>query len=354
MTVSKTTPVTLLALLALSACHIGLGEDTEWGTQGATSTSTTGTSTTTDTGTTSTTSGSSNGTTTTTSTTSDTATTTGDATADTGTTDPDPVCGNGQMDRGEECDDGSNNGKYNFCNDKCTGPGPRCGDKEIQEDEGCDDGNMANEDACLNTCKTPSCGDGFVQEDVEECDKTENLNFPPGCVADSCMWDKRIVFVTNNKFTPVDDFNDIATADMKCQAAAAEGKLPGTFRAWLSGGTNSPAKDWADDLNNFAGKFVLPNDTIVATGWNKGNLSIMSAINHTETLELAENAAVWTGTTPSGEAGPANCNLWMTSGSVGQTGNTSQSDMKWTANNSSFECTNSARLYCFQTALPKP
>ena len=36
--------------------------------------------------------------------------------------------------------------------------------------ETCDDGNGSNNDACLTTCQTASCGDGFVYTGVEVCD----------------------------------------------------------------------------------------------------------------------------------------------------------------------------------------
>jgi hypothetical protein len=39
-----------------------------------------------------------------------------------------------------------------------------------EADEGCDDGNFRNDDACLVSCETAFCGDGFVQEGREECD----------------------------------------------------------------------------------------------------------------------------------------------------------------------------------------
>lgn len=348
MTVSKTTPVTLLAIVAFSGCHTGLGEDTEWGTQGAASTSTAGTSTTTDTGTTSTTSGTvTSASSTTTSSTSD-ATTTEATTAS--TTDPGADCGDGVVQPDvEACDDGKDNGKYGFCKMDCSGPGPHCGDMEVQIPEECDDDNTDNTDGCLDTCLNASCGDGFVQAGVEECDTTDNMNFPPGCL-ETCTWDKRLVFVTSTKFTPVTDFNSISGADEKCQAAATNAKFTGIFRAWLSGGGDSPATKWTE-LKDFQGRFVLPDGTIVATGWNNGALSLAHPINSDESKSLVENAPVWTGTTSAGQSGPANCDTWKTSNSSGQTGNTSQSDDKWTANNNAFECTNSARFYCFQVKL---
>jgi cysteine-rich repeat protein len=47
-----------------------------------------------------------------------------------------------------------------------------CGDAEISADrqEQCDDTNQDNTDACLNSCQTASCGDGFVLAGSEECD----------------------------------------------------------------------------------------------------------------------------------------------------------------------------------------
>jgi cysteine-rich repeat protein len=40
----------------------------------------------------------------------------------------------------------------------------------VDSGEACDDGNDLNTDTCLNDCTVPSCGDGFVQTGVEECD----------------------------------------------------------------------------------------------------------------------------------------------------------------------------------------
>jgi hypothetical protein len=36
--------------------------------------------------------------------------------------------------------------------------------------EECDDANLDNADACLDTCRAASCGDGYVQAGREECD----------------------------------------------------------------------------------------------------------------------------------------------------------------------------------------
>ena len=53
----------------------------------------------------------------------------------------------------------------------------------VEGDEACDDGNQNNNDACLNTCIAATCGDGYLNHGVEECDKG-NANFDS--VGDAC------------------------------------------------------------------------------------------------------------------------------------------------------------------------
>ena len=59
---------------------------------------------------------------------------------------------------------------------------PRCGDGHIDDGEQCDDGNVSNWDACTNTCKVPTCGDGFINDPTEECDDG-NARSNDGCSA---------------------------------------------------------------------------------------------------------------------------------------------------------------------------
>ncbi len=119
---------------------------------------------------------------------------------DDATTSPPASCGDGQVDAGEACDDGADNGptrpctaacQANVCGDgfpltpgedcddgnddetdaclaDCTLP-PTCGTKALDRGEACDDGNDVDTDACI-ACKKASCGDGFVQANVESCD----------------------------------------------------------------------------------------------------------------------------------------------------------------------------------------
>jgi cysteine-rich repeat protein len=47
---------------------------------------------------------------------------------------------------------------------------PACGDGVVQAGEECDDGNQIDTDTCLSTCQSATCGDGKLQEGVEQCD----------------------------------------------------------------------------------------------------------------------------------------------------------------------------------------
>jgi uncharacterized protein (TIGR03382 family) len=59
-----------------------------------------------------------------------------------------------------------------------------CGNGIVDKEEACDEG-LANIDtgACTTTCAEAACGDGFVQDGVEECDDM-NVEDGDGCAAD--------------------------------------------------------------------------------------------------------------------------------------------------------------------------
>jgi CSLREA domain-containing protein len=59
-----------------------------------------------------------------------------------------------------------------------------CGNGVLDVEE-CDDGNQDNTDDCLNSCRRPYCGDGFVQAGVEQCDDGNNVG-GDGCSA-NCL-----------------------------------------------------------------------------------------------------------------------------------------------------------------------
>ncbi len=81
--------------------------------------------------------------------------------------------------------------------DATTSTPGTCGDGVVDADEDCDDMNADNTDACLDTCVAASCGDGFVQAGVEDCEGTvgdatcEALGEPGGGITcdDACTLD---------------------------------------------------------------------------------------------------------------------------------------------------------------------
>ncbi len=77
------------------------------------------------------------------------------------------------------------NSKYTVSYDQCSGTigigetkictitntyTPYCGDGVKFGSEECDDGNLVNNDACTNSCKNPTGGDGFINPATETCD----------------------------------------------------------------------------------------------------------------------------------------------------------------------------------------
>lgn len=59
-----------------------------------------------------------------------------------------------------------------------------CGNGLMENEEACDDGlDNIDTGACTTTCAVAACGDGFVQDGVEECDDA-NTEDGDGCAAD--------------------------------------------------------------------------------------------------------------------------------------------------------------------------
>src|SRR6185503_11106889 len=85
-----------------------------------------------------------------------------------------PDCGNGIPEAGEQCDDG-NASNTDACLNSCVTA--TCGDGFTRAGvEQCDDANAANTDACLTPCITETCGDGFTRAGVEQCDDANAVN----------------------------------------------------------------------------------------------------------------------------------------------------------------------------------
>jgi len=155
----------------------------------------------------------------------------------------------------------------------------------------------------------------------------------------------------------------VAGADGYCQGLAVAAKLPGTYKAWLTGADAGSAPAQRFGSTGFTGWYLLPTKppTPVARGWADltspnedvpGNY-LRGAIHVDEKGGDVGDANVWTNTKADGlQQDPAtHCSDWSTSSGDlnGWTGRGKSGVLAafWTSNKLD-DCAGGARLYCFQ------
>ena len=254
------------------------------------------------------------------------------------------TCGDGVLQAGvEECDD-ANDDNSDACLSACLLA--TCGDGVLQVGvEECDDANDDNSDACLSSCTLATCGDGVLRVGVEECDDG-NLDPDDGCNA-ACFLD-RMVFVS---FAASDgaELMGITNAEARCaiEAEAAGLANPERFRPWLSDSSSSPATRF--EIRG--ARYVLVGGSAIADDWDDltdGELS-NPLNNYADGIEA--DVAVWTGTSPSGEAVDTDefCSDWsVADDSLGGHGLSSSVASSWTFADPSLQCSAVAHFYCFE------
>ncbi|MFT4039979.1 MAG: hypothetical protein QM692_17505 [Thermomicrobiales bacterium] len=192
------------------------------------------------------------------------------------------------------------------------------------------------------TCRSTGC-----EGQCPACGCSARFPCPSGqcCRGDgtcgACM-----VFVSSA--TQTGALGGLTGADATCQRLAESVRLAGTYKAWLSDGSQSPATRFT----RASAPYTLVDGTVVANNW--ADLT-SGTLRHTINL-MENNAAViapklaWTDTLTSGQANdPAfTCAGW-TSASAGPSyyGEAIVTDEAWTK---SFytSCGQMLRLYCFQ------
>jgi hypothetical protein len=153
----------------------------------------------------------------------------------------------------------------------------------------------------------------------------------------------------------------LSGGDAKCQAAASAAGLPGSYKAWLSAGSESPDVRFtrAEDLGPF--RLVRnPSD-----GADPGPLiansfaELMSCegfddclqhdIDRTATGAVPAVAVIWTGTKSNGSTGSQTCSEWTSSSNAvnGVVGASGSSSSLWTII-ADIPCDNARPLYCFE------
>ena len=211
------------------------------------------------------------------------------------------------------------------CNDVCIPAGDCCVDNDCTGDDVCEDG----------TCEPLRCGNGGP-----------------------CT-----VFMTNDGFDGA-QIGGLAGGDAKCQAAAdaSTANLTGTFRAWLSAGSDTPGTRFSNLAD--AGPYrLVPNGgdggnppPLVATDFadllSCGATCLQSAINRNQDGQVqGGNPGVWTGTLANGNASADTCEGWSSDSNAanGMTGSGTNNTTFWTENGPG-SCNLDFVLYCFQQA----
>ncbi|HFE44934.1 MAG TPA: DUF4215 domain-containing protein [Nannocystis exedens] len=279
------------------------------------------------------------------------------------------TCGNGMPDDGEECDKGQDNGPGMACSELCTS---NCGNGMQDEGEACDNSGMGGNGPgtpCLEDCTPNPCGNGILELDKgEECDDG-NYDADDGC-SPMCIEERFLVFVSSATFQgdlgpKIDKLTGLKLADAQCQALAANAdKLPGTFKAWLSDSTGSPATRFG--LENFTGAFELADAdaSVVALGWaDLTDGELLHAIDVDESGVSLVEQSVWSNTLADGTQKVENpeydCNKWSSNSDTeffGRPGDTQSTDSTWTDFDAQFPtpCNIELHLYCFQVSTANP
>ncbi|MEZ4398852.1 MAG: hypothetical protein R3B06_02445 [Kofleriaceae bacterium] len=152
-----------------------------------------------------------------------------------------------------------------------------------------------------------------------------------------------LVFVTST--TTTGNIGGLAGADAKCQSAAAQAGLAGTYRAWLSTSTANAI----DRLGTASGWTLVDGRPFANTKADLAAGRIFYPITLDETGAARPFNSAWTATNSDGTWISVDnaCSNWTSTANVGVTaGSTLGASGSWTAYSGN-PCTSPLRLYCF-------
>lgn len=156
----------------------------------------------------------------------------------------------------------------------------------------------------------------------------------------------KTVFVSSEIYSG--NLGGLAGADAKCNALASAAGLKGTYMAWLSDSTRSPATRFNDyEYNNYA----LTDGTSIAYSWaDLIDSSLLHAINLDEDGQATSSSHVWTNTWQDGTAANFSCADWTSSDAenLGGRGTTYLTNLLWTNNGAPFCNAAQYPIYCFE------
>ncbi|MEI9950156.1 MAG: hypothetical protein WDO74_14570 [Pseudomonadota bacterium] len=196
------------------------------------------------------------------------------------------------------------------------------------------------------TCSASTCGYSTCDANYLDC----NQDASDGCeTAGATCPPRKTVFITSTAFSS--NFGGYLGADAICAAAASAANLTGTFLAWVSAGSVTPASRFTPSTVPYA----LVDGTIVANNWTG---LISGALRHAISLNesggpppaatIGGVCNVWTGTSSSGSSQYGDCSSWSSTSSTGSAGNSTLANSAWSSQCSGGICGYSLGLYCFQ------
>jgi len=245
-----------------------------------------------------------------------------------------------------------------------------CGDGYIWAgQEECDDQNNNNNDACHN-CTQATCGDGIINlsgdgEELEQCEPRFEDDL---LCSNDCEKTGLIVFVSKETYDGNYIFGNLEESDADCTSLALaafenenlhsggfynddeNGLQRWPFKAWLSNATDSPSTRFPSlTVGAYSTlSYILPSDDLIAS--DKATLlldvddTLTNPLNVNQTNQPLPDASVWTHTDPWGETFGMPCSDAQMKALYGRTNLT---DGDWT-NLSQADCGQKYHIYCFE------
>ncbi len=232
-----------------------------------------------------------------------------------------------------------------FSNGTCNAGLSCVGGFCVAVDAGGDDGASPSSDGGADG----SSGEGGVdtQNDPNNCGTLGHVCPSHRCKGGDCF---RRVFVTSG--TTKGTFGGAAGADNVCKVSVGGTTMKGTFYAWVSTSSSSPATHFTKGTAPYVlvdGTTVVANDYAGLAGVN-GTVTLAHAIDTDENGVQKANADVWTATHPDGtENGPPNCSDFgaQPSDANAPVGSSSMVNTTWTES-TTLPCGTFAHVYCVE------
>lgn len=182
--------------------------------------------------------------------------------------------------------------------------------------------------------------------DAAVVDPTPDAPVSPSDDAAPPQGERKRVFLTGAFLgTLYDPTGGLVGGDRKCDQAAQQSGLEGSWRVWLSAG----GVDAIDRLVDVGPWYLVDRQTLVFADRAQLTTGPSAPITMTHSGETIPSSPVWTGTAADGTGVPDDCSDWTADqaqlrGLVGTSGSTG---VAWTAS-ASETCGLYAYLYCFE------